>query len=193
VHVTLRVVDGLANLRRRGRFKLVRRAILDSTRPQFRVAQFSVQSNHLHLVVEAQDRVALARGMQALQIRIARRLNPYLGRRGRLFSDRYHAHILKSPTEVRHALHYVLSNGRKHLAQFGQRPGPGLVDFYSSAIDFDGWSTPVRMAAPRIDADKPPAAHTWLLAMGWRSKGLISPSTVPGQRSDSPRVTRSSR
>jgi REP element-mobilizing transposase RayT len=184
VHVTVRVVDGLVSLRRLGRFKLVRRAILASTRADFRVTHFSVQSNHMHLIVEALDRRALARGMQGLQIRIARRLNPYLGRKGRLFSDRYHAHILKSPTEVRHALLYVLNNGRKHLAQVGQQPPAGLVDSYSSAIDFDGWCGPIRATTAPPDDAKPPAPRTWLLGVGWRRLGLLSPSAVPGRRRD---------
>jgi REP element-mobilizing transposase RayT len=37
-----------------------------------RLIHLSVQSNHLHLIVEAADRNALGRAMRGLQIRMAR-------------------------------------------------------------------------------------------------------------------------
>ena len=58
VHVTARVGDGLASLRRRDVFKLVQRALVDGvSRQGFRVVEFSVQSNHIHLLCEGKDRV----------------------------------------------------------------------------------------------------------------------------------------
>ncbi|HEY2031032.1 MAG TPA: transposase [Myxococcales bacterium] len=65
-------------------------------RNRMRIAHYSIQGNHLHLVVEADDGSALSRGMQGLAVRIARRLNAHLGRRGAVFADRYHAHVLES-------------------------------------------------------------------------------------------------
>ena len=44
-------------------------------------------------------------------IRIARVLNKLWRRRGRVFADRYHDRILKTPREVKNALVYVLANG----------------------------------------------------------------------------------
>ena len=76
VHVTMRVRAGLANLRRPREYRVVREAVSRGNRkPGFRLNQFSVQSNHLHLIVEARDRVALARGMQGLATRLAKNLN----------------------------------------------------------------------------------------------------------------------
>ena len=83
-----------------------------------RVIHFSIQGAHLHLVVEAGGAAALSRGMQGLGIRLARGLNRLAGnRRGPVFVDRYHAHILETRREVNHAVRYVLENFRHHLRE----------------------------------------------------------------------------
>jgi len=68
------------------------------------VLQFSVQRDHIHLLVEAPDGRALSRGLQGLAIRIAKGVNRILGRRGRVWADRFHARALRTPREVRNAL-----------------------------------------------------------------------------------------
>jgi hypothetical protein len=138
----------------------------------FRLVHFSVQSNHLHLVGEARDRHALARGMQGLLIRVAKALNKRWARRGAVFWDRYHARILRTPREVRNGLCYVLSNARRHgLALAG-------LDPYSSARWFDGWRG---IDGPRPGEYGPiAAARTWLARVGWRRHGRIDPAAVPG-------------
>jgi len=79
-----------------------------------RILQFSVQGNHVHLVVEALHQKALSTAMQGLCIRLAKNINRIIGREGIVFAERYHAHILRTPTEVRNAVHYVLYNRHKH-------------------------------------------------------------------------------
>src|SRR5262249_18232229 len=72
-----------------------------------------------HLIVEADDNEALSKGMQGLGVRIARALNRVMQKKGKRLADRYHAHVLRTPTEVRHAVQYVLRNHLRHhdLAQ----------------------------------------------------------------------------
>ena len=89
-------------------------------RDDFRIVHFSVMGNHTHFLVEAKDRRALWLGMQGLGVRIARRLNGLMSKRGRVISDRYHARILRTPTEVRYARSYLLNNARKHYGHIGQ-------------------------------------------------------------------------
>jgi putative transposase len=116
LHVTLRVLPGVASLRGPALFAAVRGALARGKQQfGFSLVHFSVQRDHLHLIAEAQDRRALARGMQGLSIRVARAVNAQLGRRGRLFADRYHARALTTPRTVRLALRYVLLNLRKHI------------------------------------------------------------------------------
>src|SRR5205807_2383895 len=83
-----------------------------------RVVHYSIQGNHLHLLVEAENALALARGMQGLAIRIARRLNRLARRSGPVFADRYHAHPLVSRREVANAVRYVLGNYRHHAREY---------------------------------------------------------------------------
>jgi hypothetical protein len=71
----------------------------------------------VHLLVEADDKDALASGMQGFQISAAKHLNAALSRgkpgqrrRGSVFPDRYHAEIITSPRQARHAIAYVLLN-----------------------------------------------------------------------------------
>src|SRR5262249_48845284 len=61
----------------------------------FRLVHYSVQGNHVHLLVEAEDERALSRGMNGLGVRMARGLNRVMGRTGKVLADRYHARILR--------------------------------------------------------------------------------------------------
>jgi REP element-mobilizing transposase RayT len=178
VHVTLRVVREIGRLRAERPFELIKDAIRAAGvgRDDFRIVQFAVMSNHLHLIVEADDERALGRGMQRLNIRIARGLNRLFRRKGPVFTDRYHRHDLTTPRETRNALVYVLQNFRKHSAERGERCARGWQDPCSSAAWFDGWTT-----GPRRPSEPRPVARskTWLMQVGWRHHGLISPDEIP--------------
>lgn len=184
VHVTLRAVRKVGNLRAKKPFAVIREAIraASSSRKDFRVVHFSVQRDHLHLIVEADDRHALGRGMQGLGIRIARRLNRLLHRKGRVFSDRYHRHDLKGPRETRNCVAYVLLNFRKHEHQAGRRCPRNTIDLCSSSPWFKGWLRPP--VPVELDDERSPVAdpETWFLKIGWRKWGLISPNEIPGLR-----------
>jgi REP element-mobilizing transposase RayT len=177
VHVTLRVVERVGRLRRRHAYRAVRRALVTVLeRQDFRICQLSIQGNHLHLIVEADDARALARGMQGFEISCARRLNAALGRHGQVFADRYHPVVLKSPRQVRNALCYVINNWRRHREDGGR----AAVDAYSSGIGFDGWKIAVdRRITPDTELLPVKFAHGWLLTRGWRRHGLISPWERP--------------
>jgi len=106
--------------------------------------------------------------------------------------DRYHFRVLKTPTEVRNALRYVLLNARKHWAQGLRRRGKDaakamgaslrpVLDAASSARWFDGWSVPMTGdCSPKATPSAVAKAQTWLLGPGWRRAGLIDPNEIPG-------------
>jgi REP element-mobilizing transposase RayT len=173
VHVTLKVRDGLPSLRRTEEFAVLRRAIAAGCeRGGFRLVHFSVQSNHLHLLAEGACRSSLARGVQGLAIRMARALNRLWRRWGRVFADRYHDHILRSPSEVWNALRYVLCNARKH----GGWSSRTRHDPCSSAAWFDGWRESPREP---VESSITARARTWLLRAGWRRRGLLNLADAP--------------
>jgi len=171
LHVTLRMCDEVPSLRRSLVRARIFRALGDGReRFGFRLVQFSLQSNHVHLIVEADDPRALSRGMKGIAVRVARTLNRLWKRRGRVFSDRFHARPLRTPREVRSALVYVLQNARHHgLRLMG-------VDPYSSGPWFDGWRQGIVLASEGPGA----RARTWLLRRGWRRHGLIGIQESPG-------------
>jgi REP element-mobilizing transposase RayT len=180
LHVTLRVVDGLPSLRRHGPLRIIQRAVARFGHgDRLRIVQYAVIGNHIHLIVEALDAVALARGMQAFEVSLARRLNRHLERSGTFFADRYHSRVLRTPREVRNALGYVLHNQRHHEARRGERLSRDWIDPFSSGYWFDGWRDPVRLTEPRqrelLNVPCPTAPATvWLLTTGWRRWGPLA-------------------
>jgi len=175
-HVTLRLVPGIESIAREWLMKKIRACIKAAHKDTFRVVEFNVLSNHLHLITEARTAEALARGMQGLEVRIARHLNSALKRKGSLFAHRYHARYLKTPTETRNALRYVLLNRKHHDTE--KRFSTTWFDPCSSAAWFDGWSAPLRAEAwwkhDLIEQSPPTApATTWLLTTGWKRLGLL--------------------
>ena len=120
VHVTMKIAKGLPSLRIRAAYRVVCEAFDKGCKRAgrleggvFRLVHYSVQGDHLHLVCEAKDRASLSRGVQGLSIRIARGLNRLWERKGKVFADRYHDRILRTPREVRNVLRYVFNNARR--------------------------------------------------------------------------------
>jgi len=133
VHVTIRVASHVYNLRSRRSFAVVGRAIgIAAERFGVRILEFSVQGNHMHLVVEAAAHEALSRAMQGFSIRVAKGLNAMMKRRGRVLADRYHARILESRADAHRVVRYVRNNYRKHMAQIGRPLPTTFVDPFAS-------------------------------------------------------------
>jgi len=101
VHVTARVLPA-AWPRRAAAYRALRRALMVSlARSDFRVVSLAIRARRVELVVEADDRIALARGMQGFQVAAAKHVNRDLGRRGQVFRDRYRARALRTRRDVR--------------------------------------------------------------------------------------------
>lgn len=160
VHVTLRVRNEVWNLRSGRSWKRLRHAFAASCgRFGMRLIHFSIQGNHIHLIVEADSHESLSRAMQGLCVRIAKALNAMMERRGRVFADHYHSHLLLTPTQLVNAIRYVLENHTHHFGETG-------VDPFSSAALRPG-EREIILGSPR----------GWLLRIGWhRAKRL--PATV---------------
>jgi len=190
-HIVIRVERDVGQLRRRRAYHAFRWALCTVlSRPDFRIVHLSIQREHVHLVVEAESKKALANGMRALQIAAARYLNQAVSiergneRRGRVFVDRYHARILETPREVRNAVGYVVNNWRHHRED---HDAPGRrVDPYSSGVNFGGWKeldeSPFVFGVPdgfsRLSTSRP---QTWLLRQGWKRSKCGSCAGTTGQ------------
>ena len=203
MHIVLRVVPAIGSLRKRLMYAALRQATItvalrelrDEIEGAFRIIHISIQRTHVHLIVEAANKLALSRGMQSFQISAAKHLNRAASlkvikeggarRRGTVFPDRYHQEIIRNPTQARRALAYVLNNGRKHRED---ETRTWKVDPFSTGALFAGWKE--REDAPLLW--KTPMTYeplvvylpsTWLLQKGWlRGGGRFSVYQVPSQR-----------
>jgi putative transposase len=189
----MRVVPVVGSLRRRVMYKAMRDAsITAALRERFRIVHISIQRTHVHMLAEADDQLALARGMQGFQISAARNINTALGvdkyrrRRGQVFADRYHVEVITSPKRARHAISYVLNNWRKHREDKQGLASTWLVDPFSSGISFPDWQElegsdwmwPIRATYDPLVVYRP---KTWLLREGWKCHGLIGAREVPSR------------
>ena len=139
------------------------------------MVHYAVMNDHLHLIVEADGAVPFVRGVQGLLIRVARALNRVWRRRGKVFKDRYHDHVLATPREVRNAIRYVLNNAEHHeRQQGGERQAEGIgLDMFTSAPWFEGWLESVRVQGVESLVRPVARAKTWLLGVGWQRLGRL--------------------
>jgi REP-associated tyrosine transposase len=192
VHVVLRAVTAVGSLRRGRMYRAIRQATrVVARREDFRIVHLSIQRTHVHLLVEANAKAALAAGMQGFQISAAKHLNAAISkgrpgprRRGTVFPDRYHAVVIDSPRQARHALSYVINNWRKHAEDRGEVTRRWHIDWYSSAATFPDWKEQgskgfVLRGPPELAPMVVGAPRTWLLREGWKRHGAISCREVP--------------
>lgn len=184
VHITMRATKGVPRMRAESVMTVIYEEIARASAKGFRLIDFSVQEDHLHLLAEADGDAALSRGMQRLASRIARRVNMLVGRRGKFWRERYHRRDLRTPKQFRNALVYVVMNFRKHAAA-GERVHRGaVIDGCSSALWIDAWTDDVlrdRLRERRARAGPRPTAlsRTWIARAGWKRHGLIDPREAP--------------
>jgi len=179
IHVTLRMRRDVPSLRNPRWLRAFRDTLeRGCERGDFRVAHYSVQRDHVHMIVEATDKKALASGMKSAGARIALAVNRVFRRKGRVLDGRFHSVVLATPRQVRNALRYVLLDDRKHRRQRGEPlDRSNAPDSASSGRFFEGWKERIR-SIPKLEVARP---RSWLLAKGWqRGGGPISLSEIPG-------------
>jgi REP element-mobilizing transposase RayT len=88
---------------------VLKKAISNARFHGLRIIHFSMQSNHVHFILEASNNETLTKGMRSLTITFAKGL-----KKGSIQIERYHLHVLKSLREARNAVHYVLFNEQRH-------------------------------------------------------------------------------
>ena len=192
VHVTIRVVGSVEGLRRKDIYLALREAtIVTARREDFRIIHMSVQRDHVHLIVEADHKKALSKGVQGFSISAARQINKAVTARGgdrrtgKVIGDRFHARPLTSPRAVRNAIAYVLGNWRHHGEDRADIAQTWKVDPFSSGPLFFGWKElegspvlwPLRPTYHPLIVLRP---RTWLLNNWDRFYPLISVRGVPG-------------
>jgi REP element-mobilizing transposase RayT len=192
VHVVLRVTGAVGNLRRRFTYRAIREATLTTARREnFRIIHVSIQRTHVHLLVEADHKDALAAGMQGFQISAAKHLNAAISkgkpgprRRGTVFPDRYHAEIITSPRQARHTLSYVLFNrpipsGRSKIGRLAAKNWPVNNQITGQSHELSGHVAERRLAGylgsnwRKHQEDRAAPMSTWTI--DWFSSAAMFP------------------
>ena len=183
-HVVLRICRGLPWLRTPKTYRVLERALrAGKEKKGFALVQYSVQGDHLHLLVEAESKKELARAMQGLMIRIAKRLNRFWRRRGgSVFADRYFARAVEGAYAIKRALAYVLNNARKH----GVWSSPSQPDPFSSGRWYTGWWGSGDFCRP---LRAPPVVGARDMVLGMPGFRCLSVDFVPGRPSWGPRTS----
>jgi REP element-mobilizing transposase RayT len=174
MHLTVRLRKSMPNLRQRRLQRALHKGILMSEKLGLRVIHYAMQTNHLHLIVEAKDNPGLARGMQSLIGRMGKIIRRYIGGKGSVFAGRYHLRVIKTASYMKNVLKYVLFNSARHLDVIEH------IDSFSSADSFTKWrqllgrkltgfiaaqvATMTPRKAPDVFAPK-----TWLASVGWQT------------------------
>ena len=167
LHLTVRCEASVPTLRSKYFLFTLGRMIALAKLKGLAVSQFAIESNHIHFIAEAQSNRALAKGMMSLAASLRAAVKATHQHRGRVLVGRFHAHLLKTPTQLKRALKYVLFNHAKHC---GMKP---FVDFFSSAALFveigifvketvreNRWLWPARAALAKPES--------WLQSVGWK-------------------------
>lgn len=170
IHINLKVRAGTVSLRSHGVHKQFKLAIKLAQARGLHVIQYSIQDNHIHLICEARGNRELASGMKSFGSRFGKALLKSSRQRKPVFKGRFHMYVLKTPTEVKNALKYVLLNESKHIKTIA------FVDEFSSGYAFENWHKLMRVpdwmetqlhdARPRDFSHLAPA-RSWLLREGW--------------------------
>lgn len=151
--------------------KLLKKAIMNARSKGLRIVHFSLQSNHIHLIIEAENNEILTKGMRSLTITFAKGLKA-----GKVQLERYHLHVLRTIREAKNATLYVLFNQQKH-----EKGKYSKIDEFSSLLLIDKSLEIIRnfvrknritLTIKRIDPWKLDHERSYLLKEGLRQISL---------------------
>ncbi len=172
LHITLRRQDLLPSFRQKWFLVQFKKSAEIAKKQGLRLLQFSILSNHIHIIIEADSNKKLASGMRSFVGRTAKSFRAAIGGKGAIFSGRYHLHIIDSPRAMKNALEYVLLNDSKH------RRFIEYIDHFSSARSFSGWKKLLGLRFKNIIREQLASGlfvekclsqpFSWLAGEGWQ-------------------------
>ena len=153
LHLTIKL--NKAQIQNKTLLKSLKYAIMRARLQGLRVIHYSLEHNHVHFYVECESNLQLTRSMKAFGVSFAKKINAYFKTKGRVYKHRLHLRILKSATEVKNVIHYILNNGIKH------KRTKKVFDPYNSSwavhnfvdlgfVEFKGFETQILKKYPRI-------------------------------------------
>ncbi|MBC7427185.1 MAG: transposase [Bacteriovorax sp.] len=126
LHLTIKLIR--ADIQNKIFLKALRHAIVRARLQGLKIIHYSLEHDHIHLYAESSDNKTLGSGMKALGVSLVKKINIYFKRKGTCYKTRYHLRILRSASEVKNVINYILKNGIKH------KRTNSVIDPYNSAL-----------------------------------------------------------
>ena len=126
LHLTIKLIR--ADIQNKSILKGLRHAIMRARLQGLKIIHYSLERDHVHIYAESSDNKILAKAMKALGVSFVKRINRYFNAKGSCYKTRYHLRILRSATEVKNVINYILKNGIKH------HRAKSIIDPYNSAV-----------------------------------------------------------
>lgn len=128
LHFTIKVRENKADIKNKRLLKILHHAIKRARLKKLKVLHYSLEYNHVHLLVEARDNQIIHQGMQAFGISFAKAINKIKFLKGRVYKNRYHFRKITSLRDYKNVLLYIFRNGIKH------KRTQSLFDPYNSMV-----------------------------------------------------------
>ncbi len=145
-HITIRLTEGLPSLRQNDLFNEFKNSLTLAKKKGLKVVHYALLGNHIHMIVESYDNKTLSRGMQSFGISFAKAIKRFkkvndlvAGKSNKsemkqpIFNGSYHLRIVRTPTEMKRLLQYVLLNPVKH------KQVNAYLDKFTTACFFNSW------------------------------------------------------
>ena len=128
LHLTIKVRSNKADIKSKKILKALHHAIKRARLKKLRVIHYTLEFNHLHLLIECESHKTLHQGMQAFGISLSKAINRIKKLKGTVYKHRYHLKKLATRRELKNALHYIFNNGKKH------KRTNSILDPYNSLV-----------------------------------------------------------
>ncbi len=114
LHLTVKVKKNKADIKNKSVLKILKRAILNARKQGLKVIHYSLEYDHIHLLIEADNNLVLGKGMQSFGVTIAKAINRLKKIKGGVYLHRYHLRIITGPKQLKNVMNYIFTNGIKH-------------------------------------------------------------------------------
>ena len=114
LHLTVKILKEKSRLRTKPLLQILKRAIQKARAQGLRIHHYTLEHDHVHLIVEAQNNLELGKGMQAFGVCFAKGINKFKAFKGTAYKHRYHLRKINSARDLKTVMRYVFNNSKKH-------------------------------------------------------------------------------
>lgn len=127
LHLTIKIERNKAGLKNKTVLALLHKAIMKARKIGLGIIHYTLEYDHVHLLVEASDNEILGKGMQSFGICFSKGINKYKTQKGQVYKTRYHLRVLKTFREIKNVLNYIFGNAVKHRSS-------NFLNLYNSLV-----------------------------------------------------------